>query len=129
MAAPISSWSWCSGEDLRHVLQREGRLETPRALRILTAVCGAIEAAHRQGVLHRDLKPENILLPTREVEAKVLDFGVAKVIDDRGEQETAVGRIAGHSGRHDRRHAGLHGARTASRPGAPTPGRTCSASG
>ena len=51
------------GEDLRHVLQREGRLEPARAMRILESVCGAIEAAHREGVLHRDLKPENILLP------------------------------------------------------------------
>jgi hypothetical protein len=72
------------GEDLRRVLQREGRLETARAMKILTAVCDAIEAAHREGVLHRDLKPENILLPGGAGEAKVLDFGVAKVVaDDR----------------------------------------------
>ena len=45
------------GEDLRHVLVREGRLEAARATRILASVCSAIEAAHRQGVLHRDLKP------------------------------------------------------------------------
>ncbi|CAN5750750.1 hypothetical protein BH18ACI5_BH18ACI5_02980 [soil metagenome] len=92
------------GEDLRHVLQREGRLDPPRALKILMAVCGAIEAAHRQGVLHRDLKPENILLPTTdEVEAKVLDFGVAKVIvDERQDMNltgssmlTAAGMIVG----------------------------------
>jgi eukaryotic-like serine/threonine-protein kinase len=70
------------GEDLRRVLQREGRLEPDRAARILSAVCGGIEAAHREGVLHRDLKPENILLPGGEVEAKVLDFGVAKVVED-----------------------------------------------
>ncbi|HXW08354.1 MAG TPA: protein kinase [Vicinamibacterales bacterium] len=72
------------GEDLRCVLQREGRIEPARALRILVAVCDAIEAAHREGVLHRDLKPENILLPGGSVDVKVLDFGVAKVIaDDR----------------------------------------------
>ena len=77
------------GEDLRHVLQREGWLDTERALKILSAVCAAIEAAHRQGVLHRDLKPENILLPGGGIEAKVLDFGVAKVIrEDPGGHET-----------------------------------------
>ena len=77
------------GEDLRRVLQREGRLEPARALRILSAVCEGMEAAHREGVLHRDLKPENILLPGRGVEAKVLDFGVARVIrDETGEHET-----------------------------------------
>jgi serine/threonine-protein kinase len=48
-------------------------------------VCEAIDAAHREGVLHRDLKPENILLPGdgsgRVTEAKVLDFGVARLIE------------------------------------------------
>ena len=77
------------GEDLRRVLQREGWLDPERALQILNAVCGAMEAAHREGVLHRDLKPENILLPGGPVVAKVLDFGVAKVVrEDIGERET-----------------------------------------
>jgi eukaryotic-like serine/threonine-protein kinase len=71
------------GEDLRHVLQREGRLEPRRALSILTTVCGAVEAAHREQVLHGDLKPENILLPDSGVDAKVLDFGFARVLDVR----------------------------------------------
>ena len=71
------------GEDLRRILHREGRLVPARAVRILAAVCGAIEAAHQQGVLHRDLKPENIVLPGGDVEAKVLDFGVAKLVEDR----------------------------------------------
>ena len=79
------------GEDLRHVLQREGQLEAAHALKILRAVCSAIEAAHREGVLHRDLKPENILLPPGG-DAKVLDFGVAKVIDtpQQGASETVT---------------------------------------
>ena len=70
------------GEDLRHVLQREGRLATDESMTILTAVCSAIGAAHREGVLHRDLKPENILLPSGGGPAKVLDFGVAKLVGD-----------------------------------------------
>jgi tRNA A-37 threonylcarbamoyl transferase component Bud32 len=81
------------GEDLRHVLQREGRMDPTRVVRILDAVCAAIEAAHREGVLHRDLKPENILLPgggAGTTDAKVLDFGVAKVIEsDDGLQASA----------------------------------------
>ena len=71
------------GEDLRRVLHREGRLEPARAVRILAAVCAAIEAAHHEGVLHRDLKPENIVLPGGDLAAKVLDFGVAKLVEDR----------------------------------------------
>ncbi len=93
------------GEDLRRVLLREGRLDVDRALKILFAVCAAIETAHREGVLHRDLKPENILLPGGDVAAKVLDFGVAKVMRDEphdalrtGDQAslvTAAGIIVG----------------------------------
>ncbi|MGB2715873.1 MAG: protein kinase [Vicinamibacterales bacterium] len=78
------------GEDLRRVLLREGRLDPMRAAKILTNVCGAIEAAHREGVLHRDLKPENILLPGNETDVKVLDFGVAKLIaEDRSPEDSA----------------------------------------
>jgi serine/threonine-protein kinase len=91
------------GEDLRQVLLREGRLEPQRAARILRNVCGAIEAAHREGVLHRDLKPENILLPAGDGPAKVLDFGVAKLITeerpgadgDPATVVTAAGMIVG----------------------------------
>jgi tRNA A-37 threonylcarbamoyl transferase component Bud32/GAF domain-containing protein len=71
------------GDDLRRILQREGRLDLPRTVRILTAVCGAIEAAHQDGILHRDLKPENILLSGGSVHAKVLDFGVAKLLAEK----------------------------------------------
>jgi serine/threonine-protein kinase len=51
-------------------------------MQILNAVCAAIGAAHREGVLHRDLKPENILLPSGGGAAKVLDFGVAKLVTE-----------------------------------------------
>jgi tRNA A-37 threonylcarbamoyl transferase component Bud32 len=83
------------GEDLRRVLLREGRLDPARAASILTSVCGAIEAAHREGVLHRDLKPENILLPSGGPDVKVLDFGVAKLVGEErsssdGPDETAA---------------------------------------
>lgn len=70
------------GDDLRAVLQREGHLDTRRAIHVLTTVCGAIEAAHREGLLHRDLKPENILLPDAGAAAKVLDFGITDVFED-----------------------------------------------
>jgi len=92
------------GEDLRHVLQRQGRLDAGESMRILTAVCSAIGAAHRAGVLHRDLKPENILLPDGGLPPKVLDFGVAKLVgeDKLGETVTeahtaltAAGMIVG----------------------------------
>jgi len=47
-------------------------------------------AAIVEGVLHRDLKPENILLPGGEIEAKVLDFGVAKLLGDRDREDSGA---------------------------------------
>lgn len=79
-----------NGEDLRHLLEREGPLDAERVVQILAPVCGAVEAAHREGILHRDLKPENILLPVDGSPPKVLDFGVAKVVEDAREAETGV---------------------------------------
>ncbi len=107
------------GEDLRHVLQREGRLDTAESMSILTAVCAAIGAAHREGVLHRDLKPENILLPGGGAAAKVLDFGVAKIVTEGLPKEEGEARSRGANRadrrRHDHRDARLHGAGTVSR--------------
>ena len=50
-------------------------------LKLFGQVCSAVQYAHRHGVVHRDLKPANILVSSDRV-AKVLDFGVAKLLDD-----------------------------------------------
>ena len=83
------------GEDLRRMLQRDGAMRPSRALPLLGAMCAAVHAAHRDGVLHRDLKPENILLVNGDTPVKVLDFGVAKVVSDRAADATALGTLTG----------------------------------
>ena len=67
------------GEDLRHLMTREGRLAGPRTAELLHGICAGVESAHQSGIFHRDLKPENILLPESGTGPKVLDFGVAKL--------------------------------------------------
>jgi Tol biopolymer transport system component len=58
----------------------DGRIPIDEALRIATQIADALEAAHERGIVHRDLKPANIKLrPDGGV--KVLDFGIAKVLD------------------------------------------------
>ena len=68
------------GETLAERLRR-GPLPVEDALVITKEICEALEAAHEKGICHRDLKPANIKL-TEEGRVKVLDFGLAKVLQD-----------------------------------------------
>src|SRR5512139_1216078 len=63
------------GESLRARLDRERQLPIADAIAIAATVAGALDYAHRNGVIHRDIKPENILL--HEGQAMVADFGIA----------------------------------------------------
>jgi serine/threonine protein kinase len=70
------------GETLGALLARERRLPLAEVAAIFLPVVSALEAAHAAGIVHRDLKPDNIFLSEKEgrdVEVKVLDFGVAKL--------------------------------------------------
>ncbi|HEX8635707.1 MAG TPA: protein kinase [Pyrinomonadaceae bacterium] len=70
------------GETLRQKL-RTGRLEIEQILDIVIQIASALNAAHGSGIVHRDLKPENIMLREDGL-VKVLDFGLAKLVEQRG---------------------------------------------
>ena len=61
------------------------RLTTTERLELFIRICDAIHHAHQKGVIHRDLKPSNILVSRRETQSipKIIDFGIAKAIDNR----------------------------------------------
>jgi serine/threonine-protein kinase len=70
------------GESLRAKLDRDKQLSVDDAVRIAKAVAGALDHAHRQGVIHRDIKPANILL--QDGQPMVADFGIALAVSAAG---------------------------------------------
>ncbi len=70
------------GESLRDRLHREKQLPIADAVRLATEVAGALDYAHRHGIIHRDIKPENIML--HDGAALVADFGIALAASNAG---------------------------------------------
>jgi TolB-like protein/tRNA A-37 threonylcarbamoyl transferase component Bud32 len=91
---------YVQGESLRQRLEREPQLPVDETVRILRAVAGALDAAHRAGVVHRDIKPENILLAADPgggpAHPLVADFGIARALTSAGgERLTETGLALG----------------------------------
>lgn len=96
---PFLVMEYMKGKTLEDLLAEEGRLPLKDAISIVEQVCIGMEHAHNQQVLHRDLKPSNIMISRDEEDYSVhiLDFGVAKVVDQVSPQETLTrtGQIVG----------------------------------
>ncbi len=89
-----------NGETLDEILKRDGRLSPQEVVQIAKQICAGLGAAHQQGIIHRDIKPQNIFICTSntgEKRIKILDFGIAKLLDAmrRTSPKTVTGAVIG----------------------------------
>ena len=85
---------WIDGRTLECRLQDEGPLDEAAARRIGAQIAAGLQAAHDRNLIHRDIKPANIWLSDSDQQATILDFGLARAIDDDPEM-TSAGMLAG----------------------------------
>jgi formylglycine-generating enzyme required for sulfatase activity len=99
---PYMVLEWLEGNSLDTIIAEERAMRAPvrtleEAMRLLDPICEALAIAHDQGIVHRDLKPANIFVigdPRNATAVKLLDFGIAKVVQDV--QKMGFAKTAGH---------------------------------
>ncbi|MDK4273855.1 Stk1 family PASTA domain-containing Ser/Thr kinase [Corynebacterium pseudodiphtheriticum] len=82
------------GNTLRDLLRNDGPMSPQEAAEILQPVCSALQASHDAGIIHRDIKPANIML-TNTGMVKVMDFGIARALDDSTSAMTQTSAVIG----------------------------------
>ena len=100
---PYIAMEFVEGETLRQKIESKG-LQVKEILDIAIQIANGLARAHELGIIHRDLKPENLML-SRDGFAKILDFGLAKLVADRertlvadSEQKTLIRNVKTQSG-------------------------------
>lgn len=88
--SPWLAMEWLSGESVAQLLAGPG-VTAAQSVDLARRVAEALGAAHERGIVHRDVKPSNLFLPDGDLtRVKVLDFGVARLVDARGNTTTGV---------------------------------------
>jgi eukaryotic-like serine/threonine-protein kinase len=89
---------YVDGRPLGKIVAEEGPLPVERAVDITKQICRALSAAHAENVVHRDLTPNNVMVGRSRAGGdliKVVDFGIAKAIQDTGAGLTRTGFVVG----------------------------------
>ena len=90
---PFFVMEFLDGESLDRRIARGGPLSPVQTLAILEPICDALAAAHERGIVHRDVKASNVVMAGDRV--VLVDFGVAKLVDDPSAQLTKTGQRIG----------------------------------
>ncbi|HEY9677969.1 MAG TPA: serine/threonine-protein kinase [Drouetiella sp.] len=94
---PYFVMDYLTGINLADLLKQKGPLPIDRFRDVFSQVCGAVDHAHRCGVIHRDLKPGNIMLTKQLGQTdfvKVVDFGIAR-FEEEAQRLTRMGEVWG----------------------------------
>ncbi len=91
------AFEYVEGQDVRELLEKEGRLPLEEARLIALRVAEVLAYAHDRGIVHRDIKPENVRVrrDLAMTHVKVLDFGIARLTQAGGAKLTREGGVAG----------------------------------
>ena len=86
--------TYYEGESLKDKI-KHGPIEPEEAIEFILQICQGLKTAHKNGLIHRDIKPANILI-TREGIVKIVDFGLAKLVDQTRitKDKTTMGTVA-----------------------------------
>jgi eukaryotic-like serine/threonine-protein kinase len=95
------------GETLKHKIHRE-KTDLRTLLRFLSQAAEGLSKAHAAGIVHRDLKPENIMI-NQDGYAKVLDFGLAKLIEEKKASDGMSEAVTSGPGRENTREGAIMG--------------------
>ncbi|HEY3686583.1 MAG TPA: Stk1 family PASTA domain-containing Ser/Thr kinase [Streptosporangiaceae bacterium] len=91
---PYIVMEYVDGKTLREMLQADRRLLPERAAEIVDGTLRALDYSHKAGIVHRDIKPANVML-TRAGDVRVMDFGIARAMDDNQATMTQTAQVIG----------------------------------
>jgi serine/threonine protein kinase len=92
--APYIVMELVSGHTLREMVRGGERLPLNRALEIVEGILAGLEYSHARHIVHRDIKPANVMI-TDTGDVKVMDFGIARAMDDLGATLTSTWNVVG----------------------------------
>jgi serine/threonine-protein kinase len=92
--APYIVMELVSGHTLRELIHQGERLPLNRALEITEGILAGLEYSHERHIIHRDIKPANVMI-TESGDVKVMDFGIARAMDDLGATLTSTWNVIG----------------------------------